>query len=1091
MSVDFRKTGKNLLSLFLLFTFLMGFLPFGMTLRAEESGGEIEPAMKVQITADVKWVDVPDGVDVPDISIQLKKGSEVLEEKILSSGNTTVHFAEVDKFDSEGNEIAYSLALDNVEGFETEINGYTVQNTYIKPAEPEPAEENPPADEVAPGDEEPPGAEDPPVEPPTEPEPPPVEDPPAVEEPPAEEPPAVEEPPADDPPAVVEPPVENPPAEDPPAVVEPPVENPPAVDPPAVEEPPVESPPAEDPPPAVEEPPFESPPAVEEPPVENPPAEVPSTEEVPENPGTDQIGQPVGPDRLILGTIVSDIPVYETVPLLNKSTNNSTTSLPSASVSTTMVSPTIPGQVTIDKYAVPVPGLVNTWDVTLRIEGMETAKSSDIVLVIDRSGSMLGTKLSGAKTAAKAFVSALADDPNTRIALVSFASAYNGATTVTTHTGLLNVNVAANRTTLNNAIDSLVALGGTNTQAGIRAASQILATSTADYKNIVLLSDGEPTQSYQINNVLTKLEAYGQNETVEAGGGTYTANVAFRTRSNLLAGDYNYSTTVGFGSAAYTRIGDSGQNYYSHGNSAIAQAAMFKSLGADRILWTIALETTAYGNSVLESIASPGKDFTAQTSDLNTIFLQIAGSINAAARDITVDDPMGPGFEIPAANVGDIVVSQGSATYIGGVISWNVGDLFKPISVGSNIKYAEMTYRVSITDDILLLLVPPDGRYPTNGDADVTFKDSNGATQTVDFPIPKVNPIFLKVKKTLLDAAGTEILDPARSFDIRIKSDNTDGDVIYPEYDHTYTLIPGQSIIKTNLRLADIYTVSETATDYDITIKVNGTVVSTFEVLPPAGIPLADTGQNDIEVEVINKEKPLGKLILKKVLVDENDVLILNDTREFTFTITGPETPGVFDGEETTTLKGGDTVTIEGLRYGTYTVVETDPGLGFTVTSVPMDGKATLAWNSKEGTVTITNKYVSPPRDVVAKKIWENGPEEDHVPVTLTLYRQIGLNPKEEVTGVTPVIVPAAGPATEFVYTWSNLPKTDVHGVEYIYTVDELVIPTGYDKSISDDGLTVTNKRKVSSLQLLKLNVAGAPLQGAEFELYRKVTETE
>lgn len=58
MSVDFRQTGKNLLSLFLLFTFLMGFLPFGMTLRAEESGGEIEPAMKVQITADVKWVDV-------------------------------------------------------------------------------------------------------------------------------------------------------------------------------------------------------------------------------------------------------------------------------------------------------------------------------------------------------------------------------------------------------------------------------------------------------------------------------------------------------------------------------------------------------------------------------------------------------------------------------------------------------------------------------------------------------------------------------------------------------------------------------------------------------------------------------------------------------------------------------------------------------------------------------------------------------------------------------------------------------------------------------------------------------------------------
>ena len=42
-------------------------------------------------------------------------------------------------------------------------------------------------------------------------------------------------------------------------------------------------------------------------------------------------------------------------------------------------------------------------------------------------------------------------------------------------------------------------------------------------------------------------------------------------------------------------------------------------------------------------------------------------------------------------------------------------------------------------------------------------------------------------------------------------------------------------------------------------------------------------------------------------------------------------------------------------------------------------------------------------------------------------------------------------------YTWSNLNKTDSHGVEYIYTVDEVKVPKDYKKTLSKDGLTITN----------------------------------
>ena len=1018
------KKNKVLFSFLILFSFVMGILPMGMKgIKAEEINAGDAVIEKIELVAEVLWIGVPEEVSVPEAVLNLISGDEIIESVKVSGQETQARFSPVDKYDGEGNPILYGITQDPLEGYDTAIKEFLVENTFIVPeVKPEAVEEPIPA---AP-----------------------------IKEPVVEEPIAIEEPVINEPDA--------------------------PIDPVIVEEPIIEEKPL------VEEPiPETGPEILEEPVSEEPVPEDPIEIDVPS-----QIGLPAGPDELIVSNDISDIPVYETLglPEVKSETLLSQRLAPAMeSMMTSMVSPTIPGQVTIDKYAEPVPGLVNTWDITLRIEGMDTAKSSDIVLVIDRSGSMLGTKLAGAKTAAKAFVAEMIGKPNTRIAVVSFASAYEGATTVTT-----NQTFTTNATALNTAIDSLVALGGTNTQAGIKRAAELLAGSSADYKNMVLLSDGQPTQSYVINSVTSKLIPYNRTEEVEIlptsttnriVDDRYVTNV---TTTNLQALDFNYTTTMGGGYASWTYIvGTNSQSYYSHGNSAIAEANMFKNTveaGKQRTLWTIALETTTYGNQVLNAIASPGKAYTASTSDLNTIFLQIAGSINAAARDAVVVDPMATGFEIPASEIANITKTQGTVAYVGGVLTWTVGDLYNPISPGSSIKYAELTYRVSITDAILGLAVPADGLYPTNGDTEISYKDSNGITQELDFPIPEVNPIFLKVKKTLQDSAGNVITDPLRSFAIRIRSDAADGDTIYAEYDQTYNLIPDQLVTKTNLRLADLYTVSETAPDYDVTIKVNGVVTSTFIVDPPVG--LLDSGQEDISVEVINKEKPLGKLILKKILLDENDDPILNDIRTFTFNVTGPN-----GYTATRDLVGGETVEIPGLAYGLYTVTETAPGTGFTVTSVPLDGKVTLAWNNKEGTATITNKYVSPKINVIAKKIWENGKEEDHVAVTLTLYRQVGAGPKSEVTGIpAPTILPATGTASEFVYTWSNLPERDVHGNLYIYSADELMVPTGYDK-INVDPLTVKNKAKTSSLQLLKTGVDDAPLQGAEFDLYRKVTD--
>lgn len=124
---------------------------------------------------------------------------------------------------------------------------------------------------------------------------------------------------------------------------------------------------------------------------------------------------------------------------------------------------------------------------------------------------------------------------------------------------------------------------------------------------------------------------------------------------------------------------------------------------------------------------------------------------------------------------------------------------------------------------------------------------------------------------------------------------------------------------------------------------------------------------------------------------------------------------------------------------------------------------------------------VLPRVSVTAYKIWVGGPVSSHKPVELILYRQVGAGPREVVTGVTPTITPSTGPADKFTYTWTGLPRYNADSQEYIYTVDEAVVPDGYTKKI--EGNIITNTYKPS---LIISKVYGElPLQGAVFELYK------
>lgn len=195
MSVGKIKEKKTLLALFVVLTFLLSFLPMRIrTVYAEDLTGAEQQVEQIELQAEVIWANLPEDVSIAETTLRLLNGDEPIKKVSVDAGTTVVTFAPVDKYDSEGIEISYRLEQDPMEDFETTVNDFVVENTYIKPAEiPEETPDELPQEE-APSDEETPLVEETLPTPPVE-EIPPEEETPTT--PPKDEtPPVVETPPA-------------------------------------------------------------------------------------------------------------------------------------------------------------------------------------------------------------------------------------------------------------------------------------------------------------------------------------------------------------------------------------------------------------------------------------------------------------------------------------------------------------------------------------------------------------------------------------------------------------------------------------------------------------------------------------------------------------------------------------------------------------------------------------------------------------------------------------------------------------------------------------------------------------------------------
>ena len=153
---------------------------------------------------------------------------------------------------------------------------------------------------------------------------------------------------------------------------------------------------------------------------------------------------------------------------------------------------TIDGQLVQTKILQNSQGIVDL-DLTLKARSVAAASAKcktqhvDMVIVLDKSGSMHGAKINNAR---RSIIALLADlSPEDRFSLVTYA---NG---VQQHSGLLPV-TPSNRELLETWVRQTRAGGGTNLGAGLRAGINVLLSSArqGNIGKVILISDGLANQ---------------------------------------------------------------------------------------------------------------------------------------------------------------------------------------------------------------------------------------------------------------------------------------------------------------------------------------------------------------------------------------------------------------------------------------------------------------------------------------------------------------------------------------------------------------------------------------------------------------------
>ncbi len=436
------------------------------------------------------------------------------------------------------------------------------------------------------------------------------------------------------------------------------------------------------------------------------------------------------------------------------------------------------------------------WKINVKVEGKNIKNSTDVVLVIDDSGSMgsgTGSKMEEAKNAAKTFINQLlaSGAGNTRIAVVTINEGIPTESNNWSGSGIPEVIIdfSNNINSLNSAIDNIYAGGGTNIQGGFYRARILLQTSNASNKNVVLMSDGDPTHSYKFDanllstvqvdliscengnpvwnpNSLNNNQLYFNNGSINVNYGTLVGN----------GGDYTYSGDWSFSTTQSCTYQDRDCNFWlmgcwdwgpwydvtedytltatkqkNNGDPAIYEAGLLINNGVHVYTIGFDVNSSSYATYVLDNSQNSGY-YAATTSNLAHVYSEIGDNIAFAAQNAVLTDPMSnydvlvtagttPTWALagsPEATTADVVVTKGSVSFT------NIGNVPEyPDNYPSNSQMSTLT-KWQITWNLGTVNEPPGDNmwyyvdlapnvslstlYPANEQTFMDFTDVTGNT---------------------------------------------------------------------------------------------------------------------------------------------------------------------------------------------------------------------------------------------------------------------------------------------------------------------------------------------------------------------------
>ncbi|MDY0236520.1 MAG: vWA domain-containing protein, partial [Gudongella sp.] len=361
-----------------------------------------------------------------------------------------------------------------------------------------------------------------------------------------------------------------------------------------------------------------------------------------------------------------------------------------------------PGTVAANKTAKWVDYNNRIAEITLNVEGMPIIEGSDVILVMDVSGSMsTSDRIGTAQDASIEFIDELlgnGNPTNNRVAFIPFegndgGSGNNEVDDVTKG----SVNFSYNVSQLEDHVNATIAEGGTNYTAALQKAINYADSRFTDEESrplyVVFMSDGAPGQS------------------------------------GNSSGDTNWNGTI--------------------------QAAILMSTAYDATIYTVGIQLNGTGTVALQAISSSEGGVNlyqsvSNMSDLTPVLNKIAGEIKKAGTNAFFHDYISMYFNYynsaPYDN-GDGVYNNDSNNPI---VTIDVGNI---VENGETFKiYVQLKneYRTSEED------------YPTNSDISLIYDDVDGESaekDKVEIGDPELSVGYgtIKIKYVLVDASGNFI----------------------------------------------------------------------------------------------------------------------------------------------------------------------------------------------------------------------------------------------------------------------------------------------------------------------------------------------